>query len=342
MEDQTIQQETQQETPSYDASADGLAYGGYEEPTLEPTLEPEPEIETPPDTLKPDGVAIDENGEVSFGDDFFAGMEEQPPETAPRAPEPQAYTADELKSTPFEQWDLSRLKGDISQFAPIVREQLQQRSIQQQAQTAPLPDFLRVQPKDYTPKELSEAGLKLACEKLGITDIDDFDSYEAEHQAAYQMATRELLERRNAEMMSYQTGAATWPELVKVNAELARQPDFNEFNQWYVNELAKRNITPKQMEAGLLNYVRVNGNDFRLVTNALKGWYRQFQQERGGVNVRQGMRPTPTKPRRVTAPPTLEGTRGSGYEGEKRVDLRRLGDMTADEQANALIRLGIV
>lgn len=74
MEDQTIQQETQQGTPSYDASADGLAYGGYEEPTLEPTPEPQAEIETPPDTLKPDGVAIDENGEVSFGDEFFAGM----------------------------------------------------------------------------------------------------------------------------------------------------------------------------------------------------------------------------------------------------------------------------
>lgn len=335
MEEPTIQQET----PSYDASADGLAYGGYEEPTPQP--EPT-QAENPPETLEPDGVAINADGEVSFGDEFFAGMGEEAPETpAQPQPQPQAYTAEELKSTPFEQWDLSRLRGDVSEFAPIVQEQIRQRNIQQAARNAPPPEHLRNEPQPYTPKELSEAGLKLACEKLGIEDVDDFDSYENEHQAAYQMALQELSQRRNAEIMSWRTGVATWPELQQFNAELARQPDYREFNEWYVSELAKQGVTPEQMNAGLADYALRNGNDYRIIAQKVAGWYQQFQRERG-ANTRQGMRATPTQPRRITPPAPLEGTRGSGYEGSKRVDLRRLGDMSADEQANALMQLGIV
>ena len=339
MEEATIQQET---PSTWDATADGLALSGYEEPTPPPPSE-SPEAEKPSEPLKPDGVTVDADGELSFGDEFFAGMGETPEAPTPPAQEeqPKLYTADELKSTPFERWDLSRLKGDVIEYARIVQEQLQQRNIQHAAQNTPLPEHLRAEPKPYTPKELSEAGLKLACEKLGLEEVDDFDSYESEHQAAYQMALQELSQRRNAEIMSYRVGVATWPELQQFNAELARQPDYREFNEWYVRELSKQGVTPEQMNAGLADYALRNGNDYRIIAQKVAGWYQQFQRERGNTG-RQSAPKVVAKARRVMPPAPLEGTRGSGNEGERRVNIGRLGEMTGEEQANELMRLGIV
>ena len=97
-------------SPEWDASADGVAYRVEEDTgSSQPTPEPADEsLSNPLEELAPDGVGLDEDGEVSFGDDFFGDMRDEPmPEEAPT---PKYYTEDELRATPYEKWELERLQ----------------------------------------------------------------------------------------------------------------------------------------------------------------------------------------------------------------------------------------
>lgn len=317
----------EQMTPQleYDVASDV----GYEEEALPPDPET-PEVE--PD-IAPDGVKVSD-GEIEFGEKFF-GEEKDRPEGQPETPSPNWYTDEELRETPFEQWDISRLNGDVGKYAREMQEQLQRRSAQRHAQAiqeAPLPPEIQ-EVKQYTPKELADASLKLACEKLGIEDPDDFDAYEGEHRAAYELASQELIQKRNAEISGYQQAVNGWQYNQRFQAELASQPDINEFRAWVMGECQKAGVTLEQLNAGLSQRVRENGNNYGVIPETIKGWYNEFRQKKA--------QKTP-KNNRMKPPAVLEGSHGSSYGGMRRIEARDFGSMTPDEQADTLIKMGVV
>lgn len=353
MDEQMTQQSTvnqEEPTASWDDSADGAAYGDYDYDN--PAMSEDDDGEYEPDDmpydddeepdLEPDGARLDEDGNVNFGDEFFGDVKDTPNN------EPNFYTEDELRNTPYEQWDESRLDGDIHKYTPIVREQLQQRNAQARAQNLqniPLPsDITEVKP--YTPKELSDDAMRLACEKLGIEDPEDFDDYEPEHRAAMNLAMNELIEKRNTDVQGYQRGQSEWGQLQNFNAELSQRPDFNEFNQWYMGKLQEAGVTAEQVNAGLYQYARRNGNRFSLIPQIIGTWYMEYQRERGN-NSRQPMgrsgygMPARSR-RRASSPPVLESTRGNDYGGRRSINMRNFSEMDDDGQAAALMRMGVV
>ena len=360
MDEQTRQsQVTSEPEPSatWDDSADGVAYNDYgdeeEHSGIDRNNEPEemPYDDEPEDDIAPDGARLDNEGNVQFGDKFFGDIHEPTNEDSKK---PEYYTDEELRNTPFEQWDTSRLDGDIHKFTPIVQEQIQQRNTQARAQTLqniPMPnDIQEVRP--YTPKELSDEALQLAREKLGLEDPEDFDDYEPEHRAAMQLAMNELIEKRNAEVQGYQRGQSEWGQLQKFNAELYQQPDFNDFNNWYMGKLQEAGVTAEQVNAGLYQYARSNGNRFSVIPQIIGTWYSEYQRERGG-NRQQRYNPQTSRyphyedsssryPQRASRPPVLESTRGNDYGSSRRVDMRAFGDMDDDSQAEAIMRMGLV
>ena len=347
------EQTTATQQTSYDISSDGAAVSGYEEEPLQ--------VETPStgtgendDKLAPDGVALDGDGNVSFGEEFFGDLKDSPEETQPEQPAAKGYTDEELDSIPFQQWDLSRLNGDVGRYARKVQEQLQRTQAQASAQrfeNVPLPPEI-TEVKPYTPKELSQEALKLACEKLGIGDTEDFDSYEMEHRAAYELAAQELIQRRQAEIAGYQTANQTWAQNNRYQGELVSRPDFGEFNNWVEEQCRQRGTTLAQLNAGLYNTARQNGNNFMIVPQFIEGLYREFQQTKQSARpnpANHGIRQIPQrnvrnsdKRRPIPAPAVLEGTQGNTYTGRPSITARAFQEMDDDQQADALMKLGIV
>ena len=192
---------------TWDSEADGLANVNYEADDMDAEG-----FDT--DTLSNPEVSMNEDGEVEFSDEFFGDFGQDEPEL------PKMYTEDELRATPFEAWDINRLEGDVKDYVPIVRDQMLRRQMEAQLSQRPSePPMVNV-PKQYTPSELAEAAQKLACEKLGLDDPDDFDEYEGEHQAALKLAMDELNQQRNTEVAQYQRVAQGYQELQRFNAEL--------------------------------------------------------------------------------------------------------------------------
>ena len=227
-----------------------------QQPVINPDFEQlpideEPQSETP--ELEPE-ISI-QNGQVKFRDDFFGDVRDEPIDDEnnlqpAQSLAPNYYTDEELQNTPFEQWDRGRMPDDVKRYVDAYlsqREaQARQQKFEQDAQS-PTP-FLQA-PKQYTPKELNSEAVKLAIQKLGLNDPDEFDEYESEHRTALDMARQELIEKNYSERVNYQRAQADWAEHQRFNAQLAAQPDFAEFNQWYVKELKKYGYTPQQMNA---------------------------------------------------------------------------------------------
>ena len=261
---------------------------------------------------------------------------------------PSYYTDDELASIPFQQWDLSRVGGDVVRYAQAVQKQIAQATARATAQAAPipqLPDDIVKAPAPYTPRALSDDARKLACEKLGLKEAEDFDDYEGEHRAALELAMQELIQKRNSEISDYQRTKTEWDNLYRFHAELTQQPDYPEFCQWYMAELQKMNMSPLQMNDKLLEIVKNNGNRFGIVQQTILNWYRSFQNGKTAQKAQPQPQTqvTPQNPKpRVTPPAPLESTRGNNYQGGYRVNLSDFGQMSSDEQAEALIKLGLV
>ncbi|MBQ9596505.1 MAG: hypothetical protein IJR35_11685 [Synergistaceae bacterium] len=323
----------------------------YDEPEISEPSEPDFEEPQPsdeaPEELSSDW-GIDEDGEVKFSDEYLGEVEKNlfpertPDESAEEnedseAPEqkqaqPKYYTPEELANTPYEQWDVNRLNGNVKDFVPIVQQQIAARqaqalTAQRQAQNQ-LGNFIQA-PVQYTPKELADAAQALAVERLGLDDPDDFDEYEGEHRAALNLAMQELSGQRQAEIANYQRASGEYQQLQEFNRRLEAQPDFREFYTWYESMCKAKNVTPQQVNASLWNYAQSNGYRFGEIAGIMGSWYREFQQTKAS-------RP------RASRPPALEGSRGSSYDGAGSVNLRNFGEMDLDRQARALMKMGIV
>lgn len=310
----------------------------YSEPEFEEPTPPEPESE--PEELTTDW-GINSDGEVEFSDDYLNEAEEtlfpnrtEPPKDeseSPEATQPNYYTPEELENTPYEQWDINRLNGNVKDFAPIVQKQLLARQRQAQAiqrqQANQLSNYIPA-PSQYSPKELAEAAQKLAIEKLGLQDPEDFDEYEGEHRAALNLAMQELSSQRQAEVANYQRASGEYQQLQAFNQQLESQPDFKEFYAWYSDKLSKKGLTPQQVNAGLWNYASNNGFRFGEIAQIMGNWYREFQQTKA------------TRPR-ASRPPALESTRGKAQEGTGGVSMRSFGEMSPEQQERALIRMEV-
>ena len=329
MDEQNLQQQSVSSEPSeaWDASADGPAYTESEATANEDYSSEDYSSE--PTT--PTEVVINDDGEVEFSDEFFGDTVQDKPEAPP------LYTQDELRQTPFEQWDINRLEGDVRDFVPLVREQMQRRQMELSLAQRPTTPPMFNAPQQYTPKELAEDAQKLACEKLGLEDPDDFDEYESEHRAALNLAMQELSNKRSAEVAAYQRVENDYRELQNFNAALVRQPDYAEFDRWFSEKLREAKVTPAQVDAGLTKYIRQSGGDYRSIQGIISNWYQEFRAERGRSST---TRSTP----RTNRPPVLEGSGGGGgsYEGRRSIDMRQFGNLDPDGQAQALMRMGIV
>ena len=127
MDEQRVQQS------AYDVSVDGAVNAVDTEESLPPQPEETP---APEEGLAPDGIRVSD-GEIELGDKFFGDMPEEPEAAKSESEKPDTpnwYTDEELKATPFESWDTSRLNGDIGRFAAIVQGQLRERAMQRNAQ----------------------------------------------------------------------------------------------------------------------------------------------------------------------------------------------------------------
>lgn len=323
MDEQQTQATYSEPAPAetWDSEADGLAYSDYEADNSDTGSFDE---DTP---LSEPEVTMNDDGDLEFKDEFFESLGQEEPEL------PKLYTEEELKATPFEAWDINRLEGDVKDYVPIVRDQMLRRQMEAQLfQRSATPPTMNA-PKPYTPSELADAAKKAACERLGLDDPDDFDEYEGEHQAAMKLAMDELSQRRNMEVAQYQRAAQGYQDLQNFNAALVRQPDYMEFDRWFSGKLQEAGVTAAQVNAGLQEYARRSGGDYNSLKGVIAGWYQEFRAERNGS--------TPSV-NRGNRPPVLEGTRGGGYEGRGRVNMRNFGNLDPDAQAKALMRMGLV
>ena len=330
------EQQMTQPTSEYLAEADGLAYTdtGSDIPESEPITVENFTDDAPidePITSGDGNVTLTPEGDVEFNEDFFSDMGNE--DNTPEQLKP--YTREELQSIPFEHWDENRIEGNVQDYIPIVRDQMMRRQMEQQiAMRANTPPVANA-PQQYTPSELAEDAKKLACERLGIDDPDDFDEYEGEHQAALNIAMQELSQRRTAEVAQYQRVTRDYQDLQRFNAELVRRPDYAEFDRWFSGKLQEAGVTAAQVDAGLQTYALKSGGDFGSLRNIIAGWYQEFQQEKTagrGTPMRRMSRPN--------RPPVLESPRGTSYEGRRSVDMRKFGSLDQEAQARALMRMG--
>ena len=344
MDEQTIQQPVNDtgHEPTWDATADGAVYSNEAEEPLQ-TEAPE---QSEPDKLGDNDLGLNADGELEFGEGFFGNIaeaeQEKPPEAQPTQPtQPNYYSDEELSNTPYTQWDRGRLPPEVQKYFDIATKQFQAsqpRPQPQQIQYHPLPPEF-VEPKQYDFRELASESKKLACEKLGI-DAEDFDDYEQEHRAAANLAMSELLSKRTDEIRAYQQTKAEWDDNQAFQAALARQPDFPQFNAWYMRKVQEVGATPQQVDEGLMNVARQNGNRFGLIKQIVGGWYQDFRQETARQQQIQLVKPQ-TQPQRKK-PPVLEGSGSTEYTEGYRLNLKELGSMSPDEQAQAFIKLGLV
>ena len=295
-----------------------------------PEDEPVSEIE---DTTEPE-VAI-QDGEVKFSDDFFDEIPDDKPLQQENIKTPNYYTDEEIQNIPANQWDKSRMPDDVRKYyEAFVKQQearTRQQEIQKRAETPP--SFLE-QPKRFTPKELHEEAMKLAVQNLGLKSADDFDTYEGEHLAALDMARQEILQKNAAETANYQRKANEYQNWQMFSGQLAAQPDFNEFHQWYLDEIKKNGNTPEQIDAGLKNLANLQG--FGAVQNVWSEFYRQFQNSKTQAQNR------PVQRTRAKTPPILESTQGGNSGNKRSYNMREFGNLDEDAQVQALMDMGIV
>lgn len=319
-----------------------------EQTTQQVTQTTNPEPEQQPEA-QPD-ITLDHEGNLNFSDEFLDydkteyQHDEQPVEE-PQEKAPSLYSDEELNSIPYEQWDKARMPKEAVAYYEAAAKQWQARAnqerIQEQMRQAPLPDFLQTPPKQFTPKELAAEARKLAMQKLGLKDGDDFSpDYDEEHRAAVDMARQEIMQSKQLEVIRYNQFLAEYQELNNFNARFSQMPDFPAFNQWYINTLTKIGKTDAEVKNALHEMAKTYGP--AEVQKQLASWYQRFKNETAQQPVQQPSMPQ-SKTRKARArPAVLESTRGgdsrpsnAGY------DARDFGRMTQEQQIQALMDMGL-
>lgn len=315
-----------------------------------------------PGKLEADGIALDDDGELQFGDKFFdtyredfgapqdaqgTGQGQPPAEPAQATPPPAFYTADELKSfESIDQIDPARFPEAMQPYLPVIRDYVLglQRQVgllrsMEASRSAPRPQTQAPQaPRLMEHKEIAALARKVAAERLRVKP-EDLDTYDPEHVAALGLAVQDIAARNKAEVAAWQGQAQAQQDLQRFAVDLASQPDFQQFDAWVTGRLASAGMSADQ----LLVYVQQTG-DLAGVQRAVTEMYREWKSQ--GAQAPQGAQPQSPqqqKPQGAVLPkvPVVESANGAA-QGRKTVDLRGFGDMDDDSQARALIEMGLV
>lgn len=271
-------------------------------------------------------IGVDDNGDLTISNSFF--NDESKPESLQPKPEEQGLSDDYLRDTPFEQWDESKIKGDVSRYLPFMKEQLARRRAQanfiQQQQQIQQQNEANI-PKPYTPKELAADGKKLAAQRLGLDSDEDIDMYEPDHYAAMQQAVKELNEQREAQIRNYQGLSQAQMNFGAYMADLQARPYFKDFDNFFTASLAKTGQTPQMV----IDYVKRTGkyNELQHTVETMHRRYLQMQHNANKSNARV---------------PNVENTNNAAATGGRVFNLSAFREMSDDEQAQALINAGYV
>ena len=276
-------------------------------------------------------IGVDDNGDLTISNSFF-NDESKPesPQLEPEQPKPeeQGLSDDYLRDTPFEQWDESKIKGDVSRYLPFMKEQLARRRAQanfiQQQQQIQQQNAENI-PKPYTPKELAADGKKLAAQRLGLDSDEDIDMYEPDHYAAMQQAVKELNEQREAQIRNYQGLSQAQMNFGAYMADLQARPYFKDFDNFFTASLAKTGQTPQMV----IDYVKRTGkyNDLQRTVETMHRRYLEMQHNANKSKARV---------------PNVENTNNAVATGGRVFNLSAFKEMNDDEQAQALINAGYV
>ena len=193
-------------------------------------------------------------------------------------------------------------------------------------------------------KELTQAAVNRAREMLELDEGEDLDLYEPEHQMAFAQAAQEVAAAQTQAQAQAQLMAAQQEEEQQLAADIKAMPDRDEFARWLDREMRLVGQTPEQVNARLNELARQNGPG--TVRRIVGNWYRRYRDEIGrqasGPRGAQGVVRMPQKPQqRAQKPPVLEGAGGSP-DGRSVYDIRKFGEMNADQQEKALIDMGLV
>lgn len=255
--------------------------------------------------------------------------------------QPVMYTDEELRETPFEQWDETRISGDVSRYIPFFKEQLARRRAQAefvarhnaQALAAPQQNAPQMPqaPQPYTPKELSEAAVKLARERLKLDDDDEFDMYEPEHFAAMQQATGELQAARREEIAKFQHAAQGQEQFGRFWADMSARADINDFNNWATETLIRNGQRPEM----IADYIK-NTGDYAGGIQAVNMLYQGYlaSKRQAAQNIQNG--------RINNRVPAVENAANAVNTGGRKFDLSKLGEMNDDQQQQAFIDSGFM
>ena len=271
-------------------------------------------------------IGVDDNGDLTISNSFF--NDESKPESPQPKPEEQGLSDDYLRDTPFEQWDESKIKGDVSRYLPFMKEQLARRQAQanfiQQQQQIQQQNAENI-PKPYTPKELAADGKKLAAQRLGLDSDEDIDMYEPDHYAAMQQAVKELNEQREAQIRNYQGLSQAQMNFGAYMADLQARPYFKDFDNFFTASLAKTGQTPQMV----IDYVKRTGkyNDLQRTVETMHRRYLEMQHNANKSKARV---------------PNVENTNNAVATGGRVFNLSAFKEMNDDEQAQALINAGYV
>ena len=284
--------------------------------------------ETQPSENEEPEISVDDDGEVNFRDDFFNNVEE-------KQTEPDYYTDEELQNTPYDQWADERMPEDVKRYKKFYQAQMakQQQNAQTMQQRPAQPLFMQ-EPHQYTTKELTDEAKSIAAQNLGLDDVDDFDSYDDEHRAALDLARQELLQKRQSEISDYQRRTSELKSLNDFYYALSSRPDYAEFDGWLSQQLKEANMTPVQLNERFRDFAQKSGERYSEIQNLVSSWYGTFQ------NWKKQQHVSPHS--RAARPPVLESTRSGNAEGRKSFNLKDFGALDADEQAKALMDMGIV
>ena len=244
--------------------------------------------------------------------------------------EEQGLSADYLRDTPFEQWDESKIKGDVSQYLPYVKEQIARRQAQANfmAQQAEVQRQQAAQmPKPYTAKELAADANKLVRERLGLNADEDIDMYDPEHYAAMQQAVAELNAQRGEQIKAMQQATEGQAQFGRYWADLSAKSYFSDFDNWITGVLAQTGKSPQM----LVDYVQQTG-DYDGARRALSTWESAYlQQKRANYN----------QAKTNARVPSIENA-NNAMQGGRRFNLAAFKEMDDEQQAQALINAGYV
>ena len=293
--------------------------------------------ETQPSETEEPEISVDAEGEVKFRDDFFGDVEniKQPEKTEVTEQTQNYYTDEELQNTPYDQWADERMPEDVKRYKKFYQAQMakQQQNAQTMQQRPAQPLFMQ-EPHQYTTKELTDEAKSIAAQNLGLDDVDDFDSYDDEHRAALDLARQELLQKRQSEISDYQRRTTELKSLNDFYYALSSRPDYAEFDGWLSQQLKEANMTPVQLNERFRDFAQKSGERYSEIQNLVSSWYGTFQ------NWKKQQHVSPHS--RAARPPVLESTRSGNAEGRKSFNLKDFGALDADEQAKALMDMGIV